>query len=220
MPFPRFTKVIINHFLSQHKSLSNLKYQHCHTIKDDGIVSRLKFVRNGEDYQEHGLHILDTMLNDAIKQSESYQIFIKYSTSQIPPKKSRGKGSRRKRTTDTPVADVDVSEVSEPEPAKKKTASRRVMKKKVTISADDNIILDPNVALDSGKSINLTEAEEEEVARQVHATDARIVTKSVPKPTKKKTSSRSTRGVVIQDTLSDPKPKLATLKAKHKGVQS
>ncbi|GKC68532.1 retrovirus-related pol polyprotein from transposon TNT 1-94, partial [Tanacetum coccineum] len=137
MPFPRFTKVIINHFLSQHKSLSNLKYQHYHTIKDDGIVSRLKFVRNGEDYQEHGLPILDTMLNDAIKQSQSYQIFIKYSTSQIPPKKSRGKGSRRKRTTDTPVADVDVSKESEPEPAKKNTASRRVMKKKVTISADD-----------------------------------------------------------------------------------
>ncbi|GJW37781.1 retrovirus-related pol polyprotein from transposon TNT 1-94 [Tanacetum coccineum] len=39
MPFPRFTKVIINHFLSQHKSLSKLKFQHYHTIKDDGIES-------------------------------------------------------------------------------------------------------------------------------------------------------------------------------------
>ncbi|GJX50239.1 hypothetical protein Tco_0277084, partial [Tanacetum coccineum] len=45
MPSPRFTKIIINHFLKQHKSLLNLKYQHYHTIKDDGIVSRLKFVR-------------------------------------------------------------------------------------------------------------------------------------------------------------------------------
>ncbi|GJR48589.1 hypothetical protein Tco_1316692 [Tanacetum coccineum] len=44
MPFPRFTKVIINQFLSQHKSLSNLKFQHYHIIKDDGIVSRLKRV--------------------------------------------------------------------------------------------------------------------------------------------------------------------------------
>ncbi|GKE21680.1 hypothetical protein Tco_1433192, partial [Tanacetum coccineum] len=80
MPFPRFTKIIINHFLKQHKSLSNLKYQHYHTIKDDGIVSRLKFVRIGEDYQEYGLAIPEVMLNDAIKQSESYQMFIKYST--------------------------------------------------------------------------------------------------------------------------------------------
>ncbi|GJZ02021.1 hypothetical protein Tco_0519982 [Tanacetum coccineum] len=42
---PRFTKIIINHFLKQHKSLTNLNFQHCHTIKDDGIVSRLKFVK-------------------------------------------------------------------------------------------------------------------------------------------------------------------------------
>ncbi|GKC24422.1 hypothetical protein Tco_1026572 [Tanacetum coccineum] len=32
MPFPRFTKVIINHFLSQYKSLSKLKFQHYHTV--------------------------------------------------------------------------------------------------------------------------------------------------------------------------------------------
>ncbi|GJR24159.1 hypothetical protein Tco_0972686, partial [Tanacetum coccineum] len=108
MPFPRFTKVIINHFLSQHKSLSNLKYQHYHTIKDNRIVSRLKFVRIGEDYQEYRLAIPDMMLNDAIKQSESYQIIIKYSTYQITPKKSISKGSQGKKTTYTLVADVDV----------------------------------------------------------------------------------------------------------------
>nr|GEX42143.1 copia protein [Tanacetum cinerariifolium] len=37
MPFSRFTKVIINHFLKQHNSLLNLKFQHYHTIKDDGM---------------------------------------------------------------------------------------------------------------------------------------------------------------------------------------
>ncbi|GJZ08920.1 hypothetical protein Tco_0543203 [Tanacetum coccineum] len=200
MPFPRFTKVIINHFLKQHKSLSNLKYQHYHTIKDDDIVSRLKFVRIGEDYQEYGLAIPDEMLNDTIIQSESYQMFLKYSTSQIPPKKSRGKGSQGKKTTNNPVANVDVSEESKPEPAKKRLASRRMVKKKVIISADDNIIPNPDVALELGKSIIITEAEEEEAARQVHATHARIVTEFVPKPVKKKTGSRSTRSLVIQDT--------------------
>ncbi|GJT44163.1 hypothetical protein Tco_0952878 [Tanacetum coccineum] len=59
---------------------------------------------------------------------------------------------------------VDVSEESKPKPehVKKKNASRRVVKKKVTISADDNIISDPDVTLKLGKSISLTEAEEEE----------------------------------------------------------
>ncbi|GJS29159.1 hypothetical protein Tco_0489779 [Tanacetum coccineum] len=75
-------------------------------------------------------------------------MFLKYSTGQLPPKKSRGKGSQGKKTTDTPVADVNVSEESEPEPVKKKTASRRVVKKKVTISAADNIIPNSDVALE------------------------------------------------------------------------
>ncbi|GKA24824.1 hypothetical protein Tco_0710857 [Tanacetum coccineum] len=68
--------------------------------KDDGIISRLKFVRIREDYQEYGLPIPDMMLNDKIKQSECYQMFLKYSTGLIPPKKSRGKRSQGKKTAD------------------------------------------------------------------------------------------------------------------------
>ncbi|GJW88747.1 hypothetical protein Tco_0164087 [Tanacetum coccineum] len=219
MPFPRFTKVIVNHFLKQHKSFSNLKYQHYHTIKDDGIVCRLKFVRIGEDYQEYGLSIPETMLTEAIKQSESYQMFIKYSTSQIPPKKSRGKGSQRKKTADDSHETVDVSKESEPEPepVKRKTSSKRRVKKKVTLSADDNIISDdPDTALELGKSISQTKAEEAEAARQVHATHARIVIESA----KKKSGGRSSKSVVIQDTPSAPNSKPTTSKTKLKGAPS
>ncbi|GKE27371.1 hypothetical protein Tco_1442755, partial [Tanacetum coccineum] len=83
---------------------------------------------------------------------------------------------------------VDVSEESKPEPAKKRTSSKRRVKKKVTISAEDNIITkDPYVALELGKSISITKAKEE-AARKVHATHARIVTETVPKPTRRKPS--------------------------------
>nr|GFC34503.1 hypothetical protein [Tanacetum cinerariifolium] len=95
MPFSRFTKVIIDHFLSQHKSLYKLHFQHYHTIKDDGTVSRLKLVRIREDYQEYILHILDMMLNDKIKQLESNQMFIKYSTGHIPPRRADAKNRSR-----------------------------------------------------------------------------------------------------------------------------
>ncbi|GJY39944.1 hypothetical protein Tco_0426308 [Tanacetum coccineum] len=129
-----------------------------------------KFVKIGEDYQEYGLLILETMLTEAIKQSESYQMFIKYSTE------------------------------SEPEPVKRKTSSKRRVKKKVTLSADDNIISDdPDTALELGKSISKIEAEEAEATRQVHATHARIVTESVLEPTKRRKSGKVT---------SDPPKKL------------
>ncbi|GJR35460.1 hypothetical protein Tco_1211144 [Tanacetum coccineum] len=174
MPYPRFTKIISNHFLKQHKSLTNLNHKHYHTLKVDGI-------------------------------------------------KSRGKGLKGKKTADESQETIDVSEESEPEPkpAKKKTASRRVVKKKVTLSADDNIISDdPDADLELAKSISPIEAEEAEVARKVHATHARIVIESVPESAKKKSSGRSSKSVVIQDTLTTPKSKPATLKAKLKGAPS
>ncbi|GJU26108.1 hypothetical protein Tco_1164729 [Tanacetum coccineum] len=108
---------------------------------------RLKFVRVGEDFQEYGLPIPETMLTEGIKQP-------------------KGKGSQGKKTTDTPQATIDVSKESDSEPARKRTSSRRVIKNKVTISADDNIIPDPDIALELGKSMSLTEATEKEAARQ------------------------------------------------------
>ncbi|GJU53666.1 hypothetical protein Tco_1227380, partial [Tanacetum coccineum] len=121
-------------------------------IKDDGVVSRLKFVRMGEDVQQYGLAIPTTMLNRLFP-IESYQEFI-------------WKGSQGKKTADTTEGSVDVSDESEPEPLiRRKTSSRRV-KKKATISVDDNIVPEPDIALELGKSISLTEAEEEAEARQ------------------------------------------------------
>ncbi|GKA55525.1 hypothetical protein Tco_0754597 [Tanacetum coccineum] len=146
MPYPRFTKVITDYFLSKHKSLKKIKFQHFHTIKDDGVII----------------------------QSESYKRFILYSTGQIPPKKSRGKGSQGKKYADPTEESIDVSDESKPEPLiRRKTSSRRVTKKKGTISVDDNIVLEPDIALELGKSISLTEA----AARQVHATHARILSR-------------------------------------------
>ncbi|GJZ19268.1 hypothetical protein Tco_0555858 [Tanacetum coccineum] len=174
-----------------------------------------------KDYQEYGHPIPDVMLPDAIKHSKSYQMFIKYSTNQIPPKKSRGKGSKGKKTAKESRETIDVSKESEPEPepAKKKTASRRVVKKKVILSADDNIFFDdPDAPLELAKSISKSKAGEAEATRKVHATHARIVTESVSESAKKKSSDRSSKSIVIQDTPSAPKSKSATSKAKLKGV--
>ncbi|GJW65636.1 retrovirus-related pol polyprotein from transposon TNT 1-94 [Tanacetum coccineum] len=215
MTYPRFTKIIINHVLSKHQSLSKLQYLHTHTFKDDGVVSRLKFVRIGEDFQEYGLPNPETMLSKGMKQSESYQMFIKYSTGQITPKKIRGKGSQGKKTANTSEADVDVSEESDSEPARKRTGSRRVTKKKVTISADYNIIPEPDIALELGKSISLTEAAEEEATRQVHATHARIVTEFVPEPAR-----RRPLGISFRDTSSVSNKKSPDSSQKLKGVQT
>ncbi|GJV41785.1 hypothetical protein Tco_1420225 [Tanacetum coccineum] len=86
------------------------------------------------------------------------------------PQEEQRKGSQRKKTADDTQETVDVYEESEPEPepVKRKTSSKIRVKKKVTLSADDNIISDdPDIALELGKSISKTEAEEAEAARQL-----------------------------------------------------
>ncbi|GJX80065.1 hypothetical protein Tco_0328214 [Tanacetum coccineum] len=57
---------------------------------------------------------------------EDLSNLYKYSTGLIPPKKSRGKGSQGKKLAVTPKpASVEVSDESDPEPAKRQTGSRR-----------------------------------------------------------------------------------------------
>nr|GEW01284.1 hypothetical protein [Tanacetum cinerariifolium] len=162
---------------------------------DTTLTYLIKLGYKGEDYQGYRLAILEVMLNDAIKQFESYWMFIKYSTGQIPPGRSEEK-------------------------VKRNTASRRVVKNKITLFVDDNIIIkDPDVALELDKSISLTEAEEAKAARKVHATHVRIVTEYVHESTKKKSGGRSSRGVAIQDTPCTLKPKPDTSKSKLKGTR-
>ncbi|GJY89059.1 hypothetical protein Tco_0503687 [Tanacetum coccineum] len=86
-----------------------------------GRCEIMHYPRIGKDFQEYGLPIPETMLTEGIKQSKSYKMFIKYSTSLIPPKKSRGKGSRGKKTADAPQAAVEDSDESDSEPARKQT---------------------------------------------------------------------------------------------------
>nr|GEU70385.1 hypothetical protein [Tanacetum cinerariifolium] len=102
MPYPRFTNIIIDYFLSKHKSIPKRHNSVINTIKDDGVLGKLK---------------------------------------------QRFKG---KKATIIPG-------------------------KKGSISAEDNIILDPNVALKIRVSKSLTEAEEQDEQRRVHENHERLV---------------------------------------------
>ncbi|GJR62678.1 hypothetical protein Tco_1504840, partial [Tanacetum coccineum] len=68
----------------------------------------------------------------------------------------------------------------------------------------DNIVPKPDLALELGKSISLTEAEEEAVAREVHATHARIVSGPDPEPMQEdQTGSNSGK---LHVSLAGPNP--------------
>nr|GEU37812.1 reverse transcriptase domain-containing protein [Tanacetum cinerariifolium] len=97
MPYLRFTKVIIYHFMSKHNSISNRQCSPYHTIDNDGVLNRLKFVSKGEIHQVYRKSIPDTLITDDI-----HKKFISLSTCLIPPKIGRGKGAQGSKATIIP----------------------------------------------------------------------------------------------------------------------
>nr|GEV27187.1 hypothetical protein [Tanacetum cinerariifolium] len=202
-PLHKYTNMFVDHMHQPWRTLAACinkclsgKTASNDKLRKSRIDILLKFVRIGEVVQQYGLAIPATMLNIDIIESESYQKFLLYSTGSIPPKKSRGKGSQGKKTRGTTKETIEVTKEFDPEPLiRKKTSRRRVTRKEATILAADNIIPDLDIALELGKSISLTEAEEEAAAREVHATHEKIMSEAVLEPTR-----RRQIGVTIRDT--------------------
>nr|GEU74103.1 hypothetical protein [Tanacetum cinerariifolium] len=69
MPYLRFTKVIINHFISKDKIISMRNEINLHIIHDDSLLDTLKFVSKTQDYQQYRALVPDDMINQDIKDS-------------------------------------------------------------------------------------------------------------------------------------------------------
>nr|GEV45235.1 reverse transcriptase domain-containing protein [Tanacetum cinerariifolium] len=89
MPYPRYTKVIINHFISKDNTLSTRNMINLHTVHDDTLLGTLKFVSQTQDYQKYGELIPNEMINDDIKLSTVFKTYLDYATGKVPPKKVR-----------------------------------------------------------------------------------------------------------------------------------
>ncbi|GJS61953.1 hypothetical protein Tco_0656737 [Tanacetum coccineum] len=61
MPYPRFIKAIIQHFISKDKSISMRNKLFMHSIKNDSVLGNLKFVAKGKDNQVYGMSIPDSL---------------------------------------------------------------------------------------------------------------------------------------------------------------
>ncbi|GJY90311.1 hypothetical protein Tco_0505507 [Tanacetum coccineum] len=68
----------------------------------------------------------------------------------------------------------------------------------------DNIVPKPDLALELGKSISLTEAEEEAVAREVHATHARIVSRPDPEPVQEDQTGSNSENYIVVSCWTNP----------------
>ncbi|GKE50482.1 hypothetical protein Tco_1481740, partial [Tanacetum coccineum] len=89
IPYPRFTKIIINHFISQNKSISMRNKINLHTARDDSLLGTLKYVSKTEEYQVYGALIPKEILNEDILNSTAYQTYYTYASGAKEAKKAR-----------------------------------------------------------------------------------------------------------------------------------
>ncbi|GJW14325.1 hypothetical protein Tco_0018458 [Tanacetum coccineum] len=146
MPYPRFTKVIINHFISKDKTISMRNRINLHTIRDDSLLGTLKFVSKTQDYQQYGALIPDDMINQDIKDSSAYKTYYDFATGKVPPRKAR----KYKKVASPPRK---LSPVKEAEPVKKAKRVKRPAKKSTTVPIAGVVIRDtPGVSVSKKKA--------------------------------------------------------------------
>ncbi|GKD35557.1 hypothetical protein Tco_1251066, partial [Tanacetum coccineum] len=132
----------------------------------------------GEEYQKYGMSILNSMMNDEIKDSIAYLTYIALSTNTELPKvgKGKGKGPIRKKKVVTSV----------PKKKKRKNAPR----KKSFITANDNILPDLYEALklDTAKS---EETEDDEVQPLIQRLTGIVISREILKESVKEALDHS-----------------------------
>ncbi|GJW99251.1 hypothetical protein Tco_0181059 [Tanacetum coccineum] len=69
MYYPRFTKVIINHFMSKDQSIPRRNKMDWHMASNDPILTTMRFIPQHEVVQKYGAILPDTLTNQAMKES-------------------------------------------------------------------------------------------------------------------------------------------------------
>ncbi|GKB66685.1 hypothetical protein Tco_0928097 [Tanacetum coccineum] len=146
MPYPRFTKVIINHFISKDKTISMRNMINLHTVRDDTLLGTLKFVSKTEDYQKYRALIPDGTINQDVKDSQAYKAYYEFATGKATPKKAR-----KFKKVALPLRKL--SPLLEAEPAKKPKQAKKPTKKSTIVPTTCVIIRDtPGVSVSKKKA--------------------------------------------------------------------
>nr|GEU58234.1 hypothetical protein [Tanacetum cinerariifolium] len=102
MYYPRFTKVIIHHFMSNDLSIPRQNKVNWHYVRDDIIFSTIKVVSRHQNTQQYGAVLLIELTNEEIRNTKAFKEYYACATGEAAPKPKAG--ARRKRSgSDTSI---------------------------------------------------------------------------------------------------------------------
>ncbi|GJS37061.1 hypothetical protein Tco_0535443 [Tanacetum coccineum] len=142
MFYLRFTKVIINYFMSQDQSIPRRNKVDWHMANDDPILTTMRFIPQHEVVQRYGAILPDYLTNPAMKESEAYKTYHDLATGKVQPKPKYVRRSSKTKTDESP----------------KPSSGKRV--KTTTKVAKSGKKKQPAPGLEALSDISLTEAEQ------------------------------------------------------------
>ncbi|GKD26167.1 hypothetical protein Tco_1232381, partial [Tanacetum coccineum] len=86
MCYPRFTKVIIDHFMAKDQSIPRRNKMFWHTAMDDPMFTTIRVISKHQDTQIYGAILPQHLTNQAMLESEAYKTYHAYATGEKIPK--------------------------------------------------------------------------------------------------------------------------------------
>nr|GFB34419.1 hypothetical protein [Tanacetum cinerariifolium] len=102
MYYPRFTKVIIHHFMSKDLSILRRNKVNWHYVRDDIIFSTIKVVSRHQNTQQYGAMLPIELTNEEIKNTKAYKEYYACATREAAPK-PKASAKRKRSGSDTSI---------------------------------------------------------------------------------------------------------------------
>nr|GFD02134.1 hypothetical protein [Tanacetum cinerariifolium] len=83
---PRFTKVIIDYFMTRKPSISRRNRIHWHYVRDDALFSTIKVVSRHQAKQQYGAILPIELITAEIRNSKAYQEYYACAMGEAAPK--------------------------------------------------------------------------------------------------------------------------------------
>ncbi|GKB98796.1 hypothetical protein Tco_0984933 [Tanacetum coccineum] len=149
MYYPRFTKVVIHHFLTKDNTISKRNKIGMHTFRDDYLINTLRFISAKEESQIYGARHPKSMISLEMRETKAYKTYLGYATGVTPPKKVQ----KFKKLASLKLSTVPASPK---EPIRKSKRVKRTTKKSFDAPTTGVIIRETHVKSLSKKKEKIT----------------------------------------------------------------
>nr|GEW38362.1 hypothetical protein [Tanacetum cinerariifolium] len=102
MYYPRFTKVIVNFFMTKNQSISKRNKVNWYFARDDHMFTTIKLVSRHQNTQQYGAILTIELINETIRNSESYKEYYAIALGVEPPK-IKASVRKKKSSSDTTI---------------------------------------------------------------------------------------------------------------------